>query len=265
MRRNQHKNLQLVSKISPTQTSIIENVKIEVTINNTPTVIIAAYSPKFTQHFENDIQALIPSNKQFMIFGDLNAKHTSWNCNTNNTAGCKLFALQQSHEFLIFHTPEHTHHPHSGQNPSAIDLLLTNVNFAFDLSTHADQMSSDHVPIICTTLALVNKANKIHFDFSKANWRKYRQNIDSNAVRLPSPTTCSEIDSIIKKFTEIILLSRDKCIPTKLADHRPQISKFANELITMKNTIQRQCQRTNCPIQKRILKQIVNKYQKKYQ
>lgn len=168
--------------IPPAITNTIENASIEVSINNTPTTIIAAYSPKYTQFFEHDMQTLIPSNKQFMLFGDLNAKHLSWNCNNNNKAGVKLFTMQQTHDFLVFHTPEHTHHPHSGQSASTIDLLLSNVNFPFELNTHSDQMLSDHVPVVCSTVANVNKTNKVQYDFFRADWRNYRRSVESAMI-----------------------------------------------------------------------------------
>lgn len=249
--------------IAPATTNTIENAAIELSINNTPTVIIAAYSPKYTQQFDNDIQALTSTNKQFMIFGDLNAKHISWNCNVNNTAGSKLFTLQQTNDFLIFHTADHTHFPHSGQTPSTIDLLLSNVNFAFDLSTHTDQMSSDHVPVICSMFGNVNTVNKKHFDYSKADWRKYRCIIDHSINNLLPPTSINDIDSMTGNFTNIILNAREKCVPTKKINHKPQIAEFTKQLIAVKNTIQRQVHRTQCPIVKRKLKRIVNKYQKK--
>lgn len=79
----------------PFNTSSIENITIEVLINNIPTCITAAYSPKYSIHFANDIQALTSLNTQFLLFGDFNAKHTSWNCKNNNRAGNSLFSTQQ--------------------------------------------------------------------------------------------------------------------------------------------------------------------------
>lgn len=94
---------------SPVNTHIIENISIEITINNTPVRITSAYAPRASQHFANDIELLKPDNIQYMIFGDLNAKHVSWNCRSNNSAGISLFSLQQNNDFSIYHTDK----PHS--------------------------------------------------------------------------------------------------------------------------------------------------------
>lgn len=120
---------------SPFNTMFIENIAIEINVNNVPTCITAAYNPKYSIHFANDIQTLTKLNTQFLLFGDFNAKHTTWNCNSNNRLGNSLYDSQQLSQFIIHHTAEHTHFPHSGQTPSTIDLLLANSNFSFDLST----------------------------------------------------------------------------------------------------------------------------------
>lgn len=68
---------------------------------------------------------------------------------------------------------------------------------------------------------------------------------------------------VVEQFTSIIHHNRDKHIPTKKTVQRSQISQFNKQLFTLKNTIQRQCNRSRCPIEKRKLKNVVNKYQKK--
>lgn len=113
-----------------------------------------------------------------MIFGDLNAKHTSWNCRSNNVSGNALFSLQHNNEFMIYHTDTHTHFPHSGQSPSTIDLLISNVNFAFDLVAHDDQMQSDHAPIICI-YGTMKRTERKFYDYSRANWQKFRHIINT--------------------------------------------------------------------------------------
>lgn len=77
------------------------------------------------------------------------------------------------------------------------------------------------------------------------------------------PTNTTDIDIAIEQFTSIIQYNRDKYIPTKKTVQRSQISQFTRQLITLKNTIQRQCNRSRNRNEKRKLKSIVNKYQKK--
>lgn len=136
--------------------------------------------------------------KQFMLFGDLNAKHNSWNCVLNNKAGNELFALQQTNDFLIHHTSDHTYIPHSGQTQSTIDILLSNVNFAFDFHAYPDQISSDHKPTICSASEEIARPSNKRFDYSEADWRGFRQTIETEVDELPIPSSQSEIDRLIE-------------------------------------------------------------------
>lgn len=177
---------------SPFNTTVIENIAIEVNINNVSTCITAAYSPKYSTYFADDIQALTTHNSQFLLFADLNAKHTSWNCNNNNKAGVSLHSTHQISQFIIHHTPEHTHYPHSGQTP-----LLSNVNFAFDLSALTSHTSSDHSPIICDFDNSIEPIQQIFYDYKNADWSKYRRCVEQNISEIGFPATANEIDNAI--------------------------------------------------------------------
>lgn len=137
-----------------------------------------------------------------MVFGDFNAKHTSWNCNINNKSGNLLL-------------PDHTHFPHSGQTPSTIDLVLSNVNFAFDITTNTNQMSSDHTPIVCSTFSELELTHKVVFDYQKADWNKFRQTIDHSIAQIPVPISIEQIDNAIDEFTSMLVNARSNSFPTK--------------------------------------------------
>lgn len=243
-------------------TQIIENIAIDVMIENEPISIVAAYCPKHSIHFENDIRLLTSSTNQFMVFGDFNARHQSWNCFNNNISGKLLFNLQNSNNFLIYNTPEHTHHPHSGQTPSTIDILLANVSFTFKLSTLNGQLYSDHEPIICDIEEFIPHSSIKSLDYKKADWNNYRRTIDSKMHSLQTPDSIGDIDSAIDIFTQIICESQHEHIPTKTFEPRPNITKDTKHLIQQKNTLKRKWQRTNINPLKDTLKTELNRLQK---
>lgn len=248
--------------VSPTQTNIIENIAIEMLIDNTPTRIVAAYCPKQSVHFENDIRLLTSIPTHFMIFGDFNAKHSSWNCTKTNKAGNQLYALQQTNNFLIYHSPEHTHHPHSGQTASTIDILLSNVDFRFELSTIAGHLASDHDPVLCAIEHETQHLVKKQFDYPKADWNKYRRIIESRTQSLISPTSNTEIDQSINDFSRLILEAQAESIPLKKNIVRPNISSHTKQLIHSKNALKRRWQRTHIEPEKSRLKSELNRLQK---
>lgn len=243
--------------VQPLATHIIENIGIELIINQTKTNIFVAYSPKHTHHFTNDIVTLTSLNKQFLLFGDFNAKHKSWNCASNNKAGNELFSLQQTNDFLVHHTADHTHFPHSGQTPSTIDILLSNASLNFDFHAYLDQMASDHTPTICCINATTPRQTNKRFDYSKANWKEYRQFIDTNILSMQTPSTQIEIERSIERFTNVIQQAQCRSIPSLEYNNKPRISLFTKQLIQHKNMLIRRKQRTFDENAKRSLKETI--------
>lgn len=252
----------IVHKVrAPFNTGTIENIAIETKINNQLTCIVVAYSPKYSIDFANDIDILSSTNMQYLIFGDFNAKHTSWNCSNNNKSGNILFGAQQVSHFMVYHPPNHTHYPHSGQTPSTIDLVLSNVNFAFNIFTHPNQISSDHTPVICCTLGEFEETHKEMFNYHEADWNKFRRFIDNNVTEIPVPVSIENIDNAIEDFTSMVLNARTNSIPLicHKQNHFPQHIK---QMIQVKNALKRDWQRTHTSPEKRQIKSELNKMQK---
>lgn len=235
--------------------------KIEIEINNIPTRITSAYCPKASPYFSNDIQLLTSLNTQYMIFGDFNAKHTSWNCRCNNSTGNLLFSSQQNNDFMIYHTDSHTHYPHSGQTPSTIDLLLSNVSFTFDLSTYHDQIHSDHAPIICNTGFVQRKVRKI-FDYSRGDWNKYRRAVEIGLNSFTAFESPPEIDNAIDNFTKLIITAKANSVPLKSNSARSTISTHTKRIIQYKNALRRRWQRLEPGSEKQRAKRDLNEIKK---
>lgn len=243
-------------------TQIIENIAIELCINNSPVLIFASYCPKNSCDFEDDIRLLTSHSSQFMIFGDFNAKHTSWNCKLNNKSGNSLYALQQSLPFMIYNTADHTHYPHSGRTPSTIDLVVADVNFFFDISTRPGVLSSDHDPIVCIFDQNVKRSDKKFFDYNNADWNLFRRYIASDSILFRPIRTTNDIDTSLHSFTHNILSAQSSAIPIKKAINKSSISYETKQLIKEKNTLKRRWQRTNIEPIKSILKCELNRLQK---
>lgn len=248
--------------LAPLNTQHIEALSIEIETNNSPLVISVAYNPKASIHFKNDLQKLTSLNHQYMIFGDLNAHHPSWNCKSANTTGKTLFELQQNGQFLIFNTADHTHYPHSGRTPSTIDLLLSNSSIQFNLATHHDHFLSDHAPIVCTTNTRICHSQQKIFNYEKANWMLYRYIINDKTKFLPIPTTVTEIDTALEKFTELLHTTKISCIPVKPAKIYSPITDDTKNMIRIKNTVKRRWQRCANEDTRRQLKSELNGMQR---
>lgn len=162
-----------------TKTSTVENLSVEVTINQRRVVITTAYSPRYTGHFKDDVVSLTPTYKEFILLGDLNAKHPSWNCVRSNSAGNILNDLQQSRNFFIHNTDSPTLFPHQRQrNASTVDLVLSNSTLTINVKALGYEIPSDHRPVLCTIECSSIKTTDLSKNLYKlSNWRLYKNEI----------------------------------------------------------------------------------------
>lgn len=256
--------------LPPYKTKKIENISIELCINRRSVVFTSAYSPKYFESFEADIKKITPSNKEFIVLGDLNAKSTIWNCNRNNTAGNVLVNLQHRSDFIISYPPVPTHYPHSGTTPSTIDIMLTNSSlFISPITAHIDQLKSDHSPITCTIDAdtTTNSMNK-SLDYRRANWLSYESflnsKIDLNADFDSSTVTESSVDAAVERLISLILEARDLAIPRNIRKCKTfDVSVDTKACIQFRNALNRQWKRCRDPVKKAELKSLINIANKK--
>lgn len=241
-------------------TTTIENVSIELIVNGKNTTITAAYSPKYTNQFRNDIELICPNNKHFIILGDLNAKHPSWNCSSANKAGTVLFDTINSNNFYLQHTDEPTHLPHAGTTPSTIDVVLTNSIQSNATISAINDLSSDHLPILYSIEAatLPYKPQKFA-DYKNANWNQFNTLMSSASLPNLRQQTNTEIDLAIENLTKTIQNALSIAIPTKVAvNHNNGISFKVKNQMTIRNGIRRRWQRCTDARQKSSLKTELN-------
>lgn len=122
----------------------IENNSLEDFLRAPTLVITAAYCPDGqTRTFEYDLIKLAEISKEVLLFGDLNAKHSSWNCATNNSNGSSLYNIQQQFPIHVYTPPTCTHFPHSGNTPSTIDMLISSSSCIADNIYTCVELTSD--------------------------------------------------------------------------------------------------------------------------
>lgn len=192
-------------------TDLIENVSVEMKINNIPTIFTSIYCPKHTTQFKNDIKKITPTHKNYIICGDFNARHRSWNCAKANTAGNVLFNMQLRSNFFIYNPSTPTRYPQSNiGRPSTIDIMLTNSPVHFSpLISLENVLQSDHCPVLFSiNTSRDQRSERTILNFKKANWNLFQNRITEllhNTTNIDiSNTTEDQIDQAINEFTDII-------------------------------------------------------------
>lgn len=231
-----------------TKTNKIENISIEMKIQNKTIVITSAYSPSYGTNFGNDVLGLCPSTKEFIVFGDFNARHTSWNCSNNNTAGKILFDLQNKSNFFIFNTDSPTYIPHQqNRSSSTIDIILSNSTLDLtNIFTLENTLMTDHIPICCIiNQASIEENKNVYLDYKNADWEKFRDFIENRVVINNNFNSSVSIDLEIQKLTSLIIQARDSTIKTFHQQQRYEIDKSTGIAIKFRNFVRRKHQRAN--------------------
>lgn len=239
-------------------TSCIETVGIKVQVAHCFVNFFSVYFPGSSDtlvlnNFKNDIIKLTSNSDNYVIGGDLNSKHTSWNCLNNNRAGKRLFDASSQGTFQIHFSPEPTHYPiPANYSPSTIDIVLTDQDRLSRL-TVLNELSSDHLPVYfelnCDPITVDSGSHR--FSFAKANWRKFRSEINDKIsdndilTRLNDET---EIDNKIKLFTDIVKNSCENNIPkVKSTKYRLSLTDNILQLMARRNNLRRNWQMTGDP------------------
>lgn len=255
---------------------LIENLRIEISSNNNKFEIVSCYVPggaapsDITSHFRNDIRHITRhqsrSRRQFFAMGDFNAKHRHWGCSRANRSGTLLFNEMNDGNFTINYPHEHTYHPTDTQRQSSTpDLLLTNSHlYLTELTTHP--LGSDHNGVLFEA-NLENDLNLLspyaRPSFKDADWKTYRsvvnERLTSADVNVNHVTCPEQIDTMVETLTSTIHLAQERSVPMVVPDkYALVLPREIEEMIKVRNMVQRQSQRATSTIRKSQLKSLAN-------
>ena len=206
----------------------IENTyscSIQFKFNKKPLTIISVYLPKgpnktTTDWLKNISHTL--NNDPIVITGDFNAHSSFWESDCTSVTSKKFVENIIDSPFFLLNNDQITRIPDNpNHKPTSIDLTLISPPLApiCNWNTWHDPLNSDHLPIILT-LSLKSPAiqsqtpnnNSPNFNFKKANWFQYKNNLN---LMNPNPNsfTNSTIEELISFINSSILNSAKLAIP----------------------------------------------------
>lgn len=242
-------------------TKVVEAIGIKITGNQSPINIISAYFPgsRLTSdklnNFKLDIR-LLTSVRNSIIGGDFNAKHRSWNCVKANQAGKIMFDESCSKDFIVHFPPTPTFFPpqRCRTSPSTLDLFLINGISCIRRISALNSLSSDHLPVLIE-IDISTKSNAVSqkiYCWQHANWTIFKDSLNKDLnISEVSPenlTMTHSIDLAITKLDESIKKATSDSVPLKeLITKALLFPDNILKLISKRNMIRRQWQRSRCP------------------
>lgn len=168
------------------QLQIIEAVGVRVETSIGPITIIAAYCPKQTNindgtsaALKQDLVKLTRRQGQFILAGDLNARHETWGNPRRNRNGLILQQDLEEGHYTILSPDSPTRLSRSGAH-ATIDIFLTNMADNISQPVVHQDLSSDHYPVVAEVGSLVNRHRVTRRNYHRVDWGQFQRCVDAN-------------------------------------------------------------------------------------
>lgn len=192
--------------------------------------------------------------------GDFNAKHKAWNNSKNCNRGSNLLRLCNQKNFTI-HAPDvPTLIPTRGEL-SIVDFVISKSFSNISPIEVIEDLSSDHFPLVFDVDFDIpyDSAKKV-FDFSKANWKKFREELNHSSVELTEKFSSlpSEvvIDQCIEEVSECISRAANNSIPKRNQfTKRYPFNQLIHNLTSERNRYRNLFTKTRNPLYKSLASQ----------
>jgi len=193
------------------QTDYIQSCAVSLIVNNIPLSIAAIYCPPkhniSSEQFNFYFNTL---GHNFIVGGDINAKHIQWGCRVSNSRGTSLLHSITTKNLKVISPPNPTYWPtFPRKRPDILDIFVTkipNTLYSSIVNNHAP--CSDHSPVLLSIDCqhLSNQYNPPPL-YTHINWDNFHKSIlqkTSLKVRLK---TKNDIDEVVNLLTSNIQAS----------------------------------------------------------
>ncbi|GFT18881.1 probable RNA-directed DNA polymerase from transposon X-element [Trichonephila clavipes] len=246
---------------TPPLQTIEATVVILTPLDHDPISIVSIYIPPKSDEytFTIDIENLIQTSSNCVLFGDFNAPHTAWNCKNNSSRGVRLLDFTNLTNLHIAYPDSPTRFGINTSNTLDIALIR---NFYYPNTINSlHDLSSDHNPVLLNFTLKLNKditnPRAVH-----TNWPLFSKKLNANLSLLNyHPNTInaySDIDQKITEFTDTVRAAHSHASRPIVTPHKSYTPPYIHKLIKHKNQYRNLYHRTLDPH----FKTLYNKAQK---
>ena len=213
----------------------LEELSIKAELGNTKLIISNVYIPPASfcsNGYHYSIEHLL-TTPGTLILGDFNAHHPSWYSRSTDTRGRKIAYSINGSDYGILNWESPTRVPTNAE-PSSPDVSLASAFLITSCSWQTlSTLSSDHLPIL---IRLQMKTpsypglRQTYVNLKKANWDRYRQEVEAALNKRSLPTDCQRDEKI---FRTVLLKAASHHIPT--GRHRLQEEAVPAEILDVMN------------------------------
>ncbi|CAI6367727.1 unnamed protein product [Macrosiphum euphorbiae] len=198
-----HQPVNIQTKLDSTSV----NIKLE---NNIAQVTAVYKSPGVTVK-PTDFDALTNHDGPLIIGGDLNAKHTDWQCPQRNKSGKTLAQhAERVNRYSVVAPDSPTHYPYiAAHRPDILDIFLLDLPNTHYLLTNHCELSSDHNPQMLNLSSRPSMCGPPSAR-KRINWRKFQTELTLQIKNIRI-TTIDDINKNIDQLTKVIQSEIKNC------------------------------------------------------
>ncbi|GFY00015.1 RNA-directed DNA polymerase from mobile element jockey [Trichonephila clavipes] len=204
-----------------------------------------------------ELDAILNHSNKAFLFGDFNAKHSSWNPGRYNTNGNILcnWAVGSALDIIAPDTPTHFNAWHTNN--------ILDIGFAANLA-HTDvftinALSSDHNPVIFDFITN-NILPPILRTLKSTNWIKFQEILYHN---IPGNPQIDNLDTAVQNFTDVITNAIAASTSTRVINTpHLRLPENIRELIRAKNRFRKLWNNTRYQPYKREVNALIRQIRK---
>lgn len=200
----------------------------------------------------------------FLIGGDLNAKHTFWGSRCTSSKGKILYEVANEFGCCFHSTGKPTYWPtDSGKIPDLVDFFVTKgIYEKFIAVEESFDLSSDHSPVILLLgEALIKKEGPPRLTSNRTNWEGFRNDCETNIALNVSLKTPFELEDEVDRFVEAIQRAAWRNTPSRSykINRNEKYPREIIELVREKRKARKKWQNTRAPQHKTVLNRLCNR------
>ena len=219
----------------------LEELTIKADIGNTNLIISIIYIPpasSCSNGWCSSIEHLL-TTPYTLISGDFNAHHPSWYSRSTYTRGRRMDDIINGSDYGIRNWVTPTRVPPNTE-PSSPDVSLASTSLSISGSCQTQStLSSVHLPILIR-LQMKTTTNpgirRTYVNLKKANWDRYRQEVEAALSKCSLPTYCHRDEKI---FRTILFKAASHHIPERHRLHEEHVPAEILNLMTRRYNLRK--------------------------
>ncbi|GFU64556.1 probable RNA-directed DNA polymerase from transposon X-element [Trichonephila clavipes] len=199
-----------------------------------------------------ELDAILAHNNRTFLFGDFNAKHSSWNPGRSNATGNILsnWAVSSAIDIIAPDTPTHFNH----SAPSTVIDIGFAANFSHSNVFTVNELSSDHNPVIFDFVTNCQLPPLLQ-TLKTTNWIKFQEILHYN---MPGNPTVDNFDQAVQNFSNIVSDAINTSTSTRISKtSHLRLPINIRELNKTKNRFRKLWNNTRYPLYKREVNALV--------